>query len=116
MSFLPAISTKAAKAIRKTIRDWRMASTRNNQRLEDLARLVNPVVRGWMNYYGRFYRVAVRPSPSPSQRGPCCMGATEIQAVPAPRACVVHWLGRVARREPYLFVHWQLGARPAAGV
>ena len=35
VSFLPAISTKAAKAIRKTIREWRMASTRNNQRLED---------------------------------------------------------------------------------
>lgn len=56
VSFLPAISTKAAKAIRATMREWRMASTRSNQRLEDLARLVNPVVRGWMNYYGRFYR------------------------------------------------------------
>ena len=33
-----------------------MASTRNNQRLEDLARFTNPVVQGWMNYYGRFYR------------------------------------------------------------
>jgi RNA-directed DNA polymerase len=51
VSFLPAISTKAAKAIRATIRAWRMASTRNNQRLEELARLVNPSVRGWMNYY-----------------------------------------------------------------
>ena len=56
IGFLPAISNKAAKAIRQTIREWRMASTRNNQRLEDLARLTNPVVRGWMNYYGRFYR------------------------------------------------------------
>src|SRR4051812_50147704 len=33
VSFLPAISTKAATAIRRTIRGWRMASTRNNQRL-----------------------------------------------------------------------------------
>src|SRR3954452_21034001 len=49
ISFLPAISPKAATAIRQTIRGWRMASTRNNQRLEDLARLANPVVRGWLN-------------------------------------------------------------------
>jgi hypothetical protein len=56
VSFLPAMSAKTAKAVRATIREWRMASTRNNQRLEDLARLVNPVVHGWMNYYGRFYR------------------------------------------------------------
>src|SRR5215813_11836948 len=34
VSFLPAISAKAATAIRQTIRNWRMASTRNNQRLE----------------------------------------------------------------------------------
>ena len=48
------MSAQAAKTVRQTIREWRMASTRNNQRLEDLARVVNPVVRGWMNYYGRF--------------------------------------------------------------
>jgi hypothetical protein len=35
-----------------------MASSRNTQQLEDLARLVDPSVRGWMNYYGRFYRSA----------------------------------------------------------
>ncbi len=51
VGFLPAISAKAATAIRATIREWRLASTRNNQSLEDLAQLVNPVIRGWMNYY-----------------------------------------------------------------
>jgi RNA-directed DNA polymerase len=50
LSFLPAISAKAAKKIRQTIREWRMASTRNNQRLAELARFTNPVVRGWLNY------------------------------------------------------------------
>src|SRR5262249_54967245 len=56
VGFLPAISAKAAPAIRRTIRGWRLASTRNNQGLEDLAHFVNPVIRGWANYYGRFYR------------------------------------------------------------
>ena len=46
VSFLPAMSARAAKTVRATIRNWRLASTRNNQRLEDLAQLVNPVVRG----------------------------------------------------------------------
>jgi RNA-directed DNA polymerase len=36
VSFLPAISDKAAKAIRETIRDWRLAATRNNQSLEEM--------------------------------------------------------------------------------
>jgi len=56
VSFLPAISNKAAKSIRTTIREWRMVAIRTNQSLVDLARLVNPSVRGWMNYYGRYYR------------------------------------------------------------
>ncbi|OFW20007.1 MAG: hypothetical protein A3H97_22600 [Acidobacteria bacterium RIFCSPLOWO2_02_FULL_65_29] len=50
------MSTKAAKHIRRTIREWRLASTKNHYALEDLPRIVDPVVRGWMNYYGRYYR------------------------------------------------------------
>ena len=55
VSFLPAISLRSAKSVRHTIREWRMASTRNHRSLDDLAQLVNPVVRGWTNYYGRYY-------------------------------------------------------------
>ena len=83
ISFLPAISNKAATAIRQTIREWRMASTRNNQRLEDLARFTNPVVQGWMNYYGRFYRSKCIQVLRNFERGSCSMGATEVQAVQA---------------------------------
>ena len=42
ISFLPAISTKSANKIRSTIRGWRIAATRNNQSLEDLAVLTDP--------------------------------------------------------------------------
>lgn len=115
VSFLPAISSKAAKAIRKTIREWRMASTRNNQRLEDLARLTNPVVRGWMNYYGRFYR------------SKCVQVLRHLNVALAAwvrrkytrfrhrERASMHWLGRIARREPNMFVLWQLGVKPEAG-
>ena len=47
ISFLPAISTKAAKAIRQTIRAWRMASTRNNQRLVLLSHDFQRFARLW---------------------------------------------------------------------
>jgi len=115
VSFLPAISTKAANTIRATIREWRMASHRNNQHLEDLARLVNPTVRGWINYYGRFYR---------SECVQVLRHLNEVLSTWARRKfkrfrrrerASMHWLGRIARREPNLFVHWQLGVRPEAG-
>jgi group II intron reverse transcriptase/maturase len=115
VSFLPAMSAKAATAVRATIREWRMASTRNNQRLEDLAQLVNPVVRGWMNYYGRFYR---------SKCVQVLRHLNEVLAAWARRKyrkfrrrerASMYWLGRIARRDRMLFAHWALGVMPEAG-
>jgi RNA-directed DNA polymerase len=54
-SFQPAISAVALKDKSQRVRRWRIhACTANN--LEELAEWINPVVRGWMNYYGRFNR------------------------------------------------------------
>jgi hypothetical protein len=94
---------------------WRMASARNNQHLEDLARVVNPVVRGWMNYNGRFYR------------SKCVQVVRHLNEVLAAwvrrkykrfrrrERASMHWLGLIARREPSLFVLWQLGVKPVGG-
>lgn len=115
VSFLPAISAKAAQTIRATIREWRMASSRSNQSLEDLAELINPIVRGWMNYYGKFFR------------SKCVMALRVVNAALSAWArrkytrlrrrerASMHWLGRIAQRDPNLFVLWQLGVRPEAG-
>src|SRR2546426_714644 len=116
VSFLPAMSTKAARAIRATIREWRMASTRNNQRLEDLARFVNPIVRGWMNYYGRFYRSRCVQVLRHLIEALAAWVRRKFKRFRRRERASVHWLGCIARREPTLFVHWQLGIRPAAGV
>lgn len=114
-SFLPAISTKAARAIRQTIRAWRMASTRNNQRLEDLAMLTNPVVRGWMNYYGRFYRSKCVQVLRHLNVALAAWARRKYKRFRRRERASMHWLGRIARRDPKLFVLWELGVRPEAG-
>lgn len=115
VSFLPAMSTKAAKAIRTTIRDWRMASTRNNQRLEDLARLVNPSVRGWMNYYGRFYRSKCVQVLRHLNEALAAWARRKYKRFRRRERASMHWLGCIARRDAKLFVLWQLGVKPEAG-
>jgi RNA-directed DNA polymerase len=55
MGFLPAISDKAKKAIGKKIRDWHL-KRRSGTDLSGLAWEINAQVRGWINYYGAFYR------------------------------------------------------------
>jgi RNA-directed DNA polymerase len=59
-SFLPAISKDALKRIGQRVRSWRL-HRRTGSTAEDLAELINPVVRGWMAYYGAFYRTALYP-------------------------------------------------------
>jgi len=115
VSFLPAMSTQAAKAIRATIREWRMASTRNNQHLEDLARLVNPAVRGWMNYYGRFYRSKCVQVLRHLNEALAAWARRKYRRFWRRERASVHWLGRIARRDRTLFAHWELGVLPDAG-
>jgi group II intron reverse transcriptase/maturase len=112
VSFLPAISTQAAKAIRQTIRKWRMASTRNNQCLEDLARLVDPSVRGWMNYYGRFYRSKCVQVLRHLNEALAAWARRKYKRFRCRERASRHWLRRVARQDPNLFVLWQLGVKP----
>ena len=115
VSFLPAISNQAAKAVRRTIREWRMASTRNNQSLEDLARLIDPAVRGWMNYYGRFYRSKCIQVLRSVNVALARWARRKYKRLRRRDRASMHWLGRIARRDPNLFVLWQLGIRPEAG-
>ena len=61
VSFLPAASPKALKEIRQAVRGWSL-QTRSDKELDDLARMFNPYIRGWINYYGHFYKSALYPT------------------------------------------------------
>jgi group II intron reverse transcriptase/maturase len=58
--FLPAISNNALKKISAQVRSWRI-HRRTGRTISDLARAINPIVRGWLQYYGRYYRTALHP-------------------------------------------------------
>lgn len=57
-AFLPAISKDALKKLSRTVRGWRL-HRRTDLSFGDLARMINPIVRGWMRYYGAFYPSAL---------------------------------------------------------
>ena len=59
-AFLPAISKDALKKISAEVRSWRL-HRRTGHTFAELARRINPIVRGWMQYYGAFYRSALYP-------------------------------------------------------
>ena len=55
VSFAPAISAKAAKAVGQKVRAWHL-NRRSGTDLSSLAEEIDPQVRGWIGYYGVFYR------------------------------------------------------------
>jgi RNA-directed DNA polymerase len=60
MRFLPATSKDALKKISGQVRSWRL-HTRIGSTFAQLARVINPIVTGWMRYYGAFHRSALYP-------------------------------------------------------
>ncbi len=57
-SFMPAVSKDALKRMSEQVRSWRL-HRRTGHNLTELAARINPIIRGWMNYYGSFYRSAL---------------------------------------------------------
>ena len=103
-AFLPAISKPALKKISNQVRGWRL-HLRISQSLADLARAINPLVRGWLQYYGAFYRSALH---------------TLLQRI---NAYLLRWIRkkykrlrgyrkakeawqRITSQHPRLFAHW----------
>ncbi|MDP3984038.1 MAG: group II intron maturase-specific domain-containing protein [Acidimicrobiia bacterium] len=105
-SFNPAISNQAAKRIRAEIRSWRL-HRRSGSTLQDLAREVNPIVRGWINYYGRFYKSALCPSLNSINHNLVRWTMQKYKRVRRRRKRARGRLVVVARHDPELFAHWR---------
>ena len=114
INFTPAVSNKAKKAMRQTIRGWRM-HLKPDKSIEDLSRIFNPVIRGWINYYGRFYKSELYPVFRHMDKALTKWAGKKYKGLNHHQRRTTHWLGRIARKEPKLFAHWQMGIKPAAG-
>jgi RNA-directed DNA polymerase len=114
VSFLPAISNAAAKRLRGEIHDWRM-HLKPDKSIEDLSRMFNPIIRGWINYYGRFYKSRLNMVLRHLNSALVHWVRRKYKRFSRHRRNAEHWLGRLSRRSPKLFVHWQMGILPSAG-
>jgi RNA-directed DNA polymerase len=112
VSFLPAVSPEAMKAMGREIRSWHWAK-RSDKSPGDLALMFNSVVQGWINYYGRFYRSRLlcflRRLNDHLVRWACRKYDKRLRNR---ERRAMELLAGAARRSPRLFAHWRLGARP----
>jgi len=103
--FLPAISTEALKAKSRQLREMRI-HLRTRHSLRDLARWVNPIVAGWMNYYGRFYRSQLDPLLTRVSSYLRRWAARKYKRLGSYKRFKRWWTG-ILTREPDLFAHWR---------
>jgi group II intron reverse transcriptase/maturase len=103
-SFTPAISPQALKAKSERLRELRI-HRQPDLTLDDLARWLNPIVAGWMGYYGRFYRSALSPLLQRVNLYIRRWAARKYKRLRAFKRFERWWTG-VQAREPTLFSHW----------
>ena len=105
VSFLPAASPDALKAIRQTVRRWELHH-RSDMALDDLAREYNPYIRGWINYYGHFYKSALSWTLRRVDAFLIRWGRNKFKRLRLRPKGARDWFSRVVRGKPSLFAHW----------
>ena len=110
INFSPAVSDKAVREIRAEIRGWKL-HLRSGTTLEDLSRQYNPKVRGWIRYYGRYYRSALYPAMKQLDRTLASWATRKYRKLRRHRRRAAQWIARISRRDPTLWAHWQMGER-----
>jgi RNA-directed DNA polymerase len=111
VSFLPAVSRDAIVAMGREIRSWHIAR-RSDKSLDDLARMFNSIVQGWVNYYGRFYKSMLYPLLRRINEHLVRWAMRKYKRLRRRERRAGELLAEVARRQPRLFAHWRIGLKP----
>ena len=113
VNFSPAISNKAQKSIRQTIRSWKL-HLRSDKSLADLSRMFNATIRGWILYYGAFYKSALYGALRRIDERLVLWATRKYKRMRGHRRRAAAWLRQVRRTFPTLFAHWPFLPAPAA--
>ena len=111
INFSPAVSNKACKSMSQTIRSWRI-QLKSDKEILDISKMFNPVVRGWVNYYGKFYKSELYKVLRHMNKALIQWARRKYKKLARGRKKAENWLGRLAINIPKLFVHWQMGILP----
>lgn len=110
-SFLPGIGTKASKAIVAEVRTW-CIHRMSHAGLEDLARMFNAKIRGWVNYYGKYYPTALRRAFRCLNQRLIRWTQNKYKRYRTTMGRAAWSLRRKARQHPAMFAHWAIGIVP----
>jgi group II intron reverse transcriptase/maturase len=104
-SFLPAASEVAMRRMRQAVRRWRL-TRQTHVTLAEIAKLYNPVIQGWWNYYGAFYQTAMQEIFQHIDRALGRWVRRKFKTLSGRSRRSATWLGKMRDAYPRLFCHW----------
>jgi hypothetical protein len=107
-NFLPAVSPSALRSMQETIRDLDIRS-RTHKSMDDIARELNPILRGWIVYYGRYTPSALGPILRYVNRTIQAWMMRKFKRFKGRKTKTGRFLERLSRESPGLFAHWKVG-------
>ena len=112
---LPAVSKKAMKSMNEKMREWTVLQA-TGATIQEVAYYINPVLRGWINYYGKFYKTKLKLFMHIVNVKLASWARKKYKNLRRSENRAMNWLHGIAIRRPGLFAHWSLlGAKPTAG-
>jgi RNA-directed DNA polymerase len=108
VGFSPAVSSAALKSMRQTTRRLNIRN-RTDLSLDEIAQRHNPVLRGWLNYYGRYCPSAMSPVLRHFNMSLVAWAMRKYRRLKGHRGRAGRFIEGIAKRQPDLFVHWQRG-------
>jgi RNA-directed DNA polymerase len=111
LNFCPAISGKASKEICRVMRSWYIHRC-TSMNLEKISSFCNPILRGWINYYGQYYKSALHRVFRIFNFILIRWAMKKYRRFKFHKIRAARWLNNIALRQPVLFAHWQLGFKP----
>lgn len=106
--FNPAVSPSAMRAMRATVRKLNIRS-QTQRSLNDIAALLNPILRGWLEYYGRFIPSALYPVLRYVNQALVAWAMRKFRRFKRHKTRASLFFQRLVKDCPGLFAHWKVG-------
>jgi RNA-directed DNA polymerase len=107
-NFTPAVSKGALKLMRATTRKYDLRN-RTDLKLTDIARWYNPILQGWLNYYGKYNRSALYPVWRHFNKSMVAWAMRKYKSLKDRKTKAATFMERISQKHPNLFVHWRAG-------
>jgi len=108
VNFTPAVSKDAMKSMRAKTKENDLRN-RTDLSLEDIARWYNPVLQGWLNYYGKYTRSALYPVWRHFNQTLIAWAMRKYRRFRNRKTWAAKFMEKISETQPNLFVHWRAG-------